>query len=178
MKEGFAKRLYIQRDLRNMSIREFANFLGVRPTTYSNWESGISVPKLESISEIADKLDVMPEYLVGWYDSPNYIGLSDLDISMRTTSGKEENNSEDDEVIRNYGIEIFDKRVQQLGYNRHSVQKDKFGYFESIKYIHKSKQFEEYITLNKNDIAYLMKETAEYLDFKLQPYKERIKSNE
>lgn len=40
-----------------MEGKEFANFLGVSNTTYSNWELGVSKPTLEKSLEIAKKLN-------------------------------------------------------------------------------------------------------------------------
>jgi len=50
---------------RGMSQAEFAKFLGVSTAAVGNWESEANGPNRRRLIEIADKLGVSPDYLIG-----------------------------------------------------------------------------------------------------------------
>ena len=56
--DTFAQKLRYLRLERNLDQREFAKLLNRGFTTVCNWEQGIRIPKLETIKEIADILNV------------------------------------------------------------------------------------------------------------------------
>src|SRR4051794_23115372 len=60
----------IRRDS-HMSQEDFANTLGIKPTTYAAWETGRNVPEriLELATLIEDTFDVPAAWLLGLLDS-------------------------------------------------------------------------------------------------------------
>lgn len=54
------------------SQQAFADFLGVHFKTVQYWENGKTIPDLESLILIADKLDVDLDYLTGRIDKPTH----------------------------------------------------------------------------------------------------------
>lgn len=50
--------------------RDFAKFLGVPLTSYTNWVTGISLPKAEHLVLICSKLGVSADWLLGLSDQP------------------------------------------------------------------------------------------------------------
>ena len=65
-----AKRLQSLREERNMSLRKFAEFIGVNKNTLFDWEKGnVNSLKTTSIKIICDKCNVSPLWIMG-YDVP------------------------------------------------------------------------------------------------------------
>lgn len=64
----FSERL---ESLRNGTQKEFARFLGVPLTSYTNWVANTSSPKAEYIIQVCSKLGVSADYLLGLSDNPN-----------------------------------------------------------------------------------------------------------
>lgn len=61
------KRIKYARDLRNKTLLEVAEFLGVSEATVQRYESGnIKNLKLDTITDIAKFLKINPAYLMGW----------------------------------------------------------------------------------------------------------------
>lgn len=54
------------------SQQSFAEFIGVHFKTVQYWENGKTIPDLESLILIADKLDVDLDYLTGRIDKPTH----------------------------------------------------------------------------------------------------------
>lgn len=63
------KRIKRIRELRNKTLAEVADYLGVTEATVQRYESGnIKNLKLDTITKIAEFLNVNPSYLMGWTD--------------------------------------------------------------------------------------------------------------
>lgn len=56
--DTFSQKLRYLRLERNLNQHEFANLLNKRFTSVYNWEQGVRIPKLETIKEIAEILNV------------------------------------------------------------------------------------------------------------------------
>lgn len=56
-------RLY--RDFKGLTDYKVAKATGINRSTFSDWKSGRSAPKLEKLKRIADVLDVPVEYITG-----------------------------------------------------------------------------------------------------------------
>lgn len=64
-----ANRIKELRKRKNITLLEIANRLGVSESTVQRYESGkINKLKYETMSALANMLDVSPEYLMGWSD--------------------------------------------------------------------------------------------------------------
>lgn len=87
----FSNKLKQLRESKGWSKTNVAKHLGVRLSTYANWEYGISEPDIETINQIATLYDVSNGYLMG-----------------NNNNGKEENETksvdlEKDPVVLSYG---------------------------------------------------------------------------
>lgn len=87
----FSNKLKQLRESKGWSKTNVAKHLGVRLSTYANWEYGISEPDIETINQIATFYDVSNGYLMG-----------------NNNNGKEENETksvdlEKDPVVLSYG---------------------------------------------------------------------------
>ena len=58
------------RQVAGMSQKELAKLTGVSEHAISHYETGIRIPSLEMWEKIAEALNVIPAYLVGWSDDP------------------------------------------------------------------------------------------------------------
>lgn len=61
MYEQFANLL----DLYHVKVAEVSRATGIHPSTFSDWKSGKSKPKLDKMQKIADFFGVTVEYLMG-----------------------------------------------------------------------------------------------------------------
>ena len=59
-----AHNLIIERRKRNMTIKEFAKFLGVSPSTLFSWENGASPRNFNYLKQLAIKLEMPLSLLV------------------------------------------------------------------------------------------------------------------
>ncbi len=64
----FGKRLKIARTARHLSQQELADLMGKSLNTASLYERGLRQPSLETLSLLADALDVSVDYLLGRTD--------------------------------------------------------------------------------------------------------------
>ena len=62
---GFAERLRLLREARQLSQVRLAELVGVDPRAYNRWERGTIAPHLETLVKIADVLQVSLDELVG-----------------------------------------------------------------------------------------------------------------
>ncbi len=56
------------RTLRNekgLTVEKMAEFLGLNPSTYGQYESGVREPNFSTLKDISDKLGVTVDYLIG-----------------------------------------------------------------------------------------------------------------
>lgn len=53
------------RDERGLTAEKMAEFLGLNPSTYGQYENGSREPNFATLKDIADKLDVTVDYLIG-----------------------------------------------------------------------------------------------------------------
>lgn len=58
-------RLKELRSIKGLKQIEIASILGVDQSTYTNWETGKRVPKIDTLIKIADFYDVELDYLFG-----------------------------------------------------------------------------------------------------------------
>ncbi len=65
MKTAFSKILCDLREEKNLCQKEVAFNLGVKVSTYSNWENGVCIPSVDKLCKIADLFDVSLDYLIG-----------------------------------------------------------------------------------------------------------------
>ena len=65
----FADRLHKAREKAEIQMQELADHLSVNVSTVSRWENGVMQPGLEMVAEIATKLNVPVDYLLGLSDS-------------------------------------------------------------------------------------------------------------
>lgn len=62
----YKDRIYQYRMKKEISQEQLGNCLGLSKQSISNWERGIHLPKLSDIDEIAEKLGVSSEWLLGF----------------------------------------------------------------------------------------------------------------
>lgn len=65
----FTERLRSAREKAGLTIQALAEMLSVDMSTVSRWESGTREPGLKTVVDIAEKLDVPSDYLLGLSDS-------------------------------------------------------------------------------------------------------------
>jgi transcriptional regulator with XRE-family HTH domain len=63
--EAFVERLKEFRKARGLSQVRLAELIGVSPRVYNRWERGIATPRLDTVVQIADILDVSLDELAG-----------------------------------------------------------------------------------------------------------------
>lgn len=71
------------RDFKNLTDYKVAKATGINRSTFSDWKSGRSVPKLDKLKKIADFLDVPIEYITGEEKviaSPDVLTASEREI--------------------------------------------------------------------------------------------------
>ncbi|MCT3115388.1 helix-turn-helix domain-containing protein [Leuconostoc lactis] len=51
-----------------LTLKDIQEQIGIKRSTYGDYENGKSEPKLATWELLADYFDVDPEYLVGWSD--------------------------------------------------------------------------------------------------------------
>ncbi|MDT2884902.1 helix-turn-helix transcriptional regulator [Lactococcus lactis] len=61
----FAERLKELRKEKDLTQNEFAERLGIKQNSYSDWENGKSEPNIKMLEKIAVFFDVSIDYLVG-----------------------------------------------------------------------------------------------------------------
>ena len=78
----FASRLRAIREERNVSVTELAEHLGVNKTTIYRYETGaFKALKADSLIDIAEYLNVNPDYLTGESDTRNAAKDAEADIT-------------------------------------------------------------------------------------------------
>ena len=63
--KNIGKELRYQRIVYNLTQREVAKVLGVKPTTIGRWEGGYHTPSIYDLSRLADFYDISLDELVG-----------------------------------------------------------------------------------------------------------------
>ncbi len=51
---------------RGLTLKDIQEQIGIKRSTYGDYENGKSEPKLETWELLADYFNVTPQYLVGW----------------------------------------------------------------------------------------------------------------
>lgn len=64
----FCKRLNETRKLRGITAQQMADYLRMNLRSYRNYESGDREPSLDVLVQIAEKLEVTTDYLLGRTD--------------------------------------------------------------------------------------------------------------
>ncbi len=70
---GIPARLRQLRRERDMTQSDLAKLCGVTRTTVTNWESGLRLPGLDSVTAICRYFDISPDYLYGRVDARNVV---------------------------------------------------------------------------------------------------------
>ena len=60
------ERIKTTRKAKKLSQEDLGNYLGIGKSSVSDWESGKRPIPIDTISEIADYLDVSVPFLMGW----------------------------------------------------------------------------------------------------------------
>lgn len=81
------------REKNKLNQTELANLLGYTRSAVANWETGRTTPKVEIYVEIAKKLNVSTDYLLGKSDDRNNTSslpknMSDVQVAFYNQSGK------------------------------------------------------------------------------------------
>ena len=71
----FSQRLREFRDSRDLTLEALSNIVGFPNQTLSRWERGDRIPKIDVVSQLADKLGISLLWLIG-YDVPIQENLS------------------------------------------------------------------------------------------------------
>lgn len=66
----FPKRLNLTRKSKGFTAQQMADFLCIHIRAYRKYESGDTMPNLNSLVKIADLLDVSTDYLLGRTENP------------------------------------------------------------------------------------------------------------
>ena len=66
----FPKRLNLTRKAKGFTAQQMADFLCIHIRAYRKYESGDTMPNLNSLIKIADILDVSTDYLLGRTENP------------------------------------------------------------------------------------------------------------
>lgn len=102
------------RKQKKMTQAEFANSVGLKPTTYSGYEKGDREPDAAIWIRIADTYDVSIDYLLGHCDSPHGTGCSSgiqlkAEEETLVTAWRQADQRAKDDVahaLRNFGFEL------------------------------------------------------------------------
>lgn len=132
--QGFMNlRLKTLRQQKNINQAELGKILDVGKTTISNYETGYSVPDLETVVKLADYFDVSTDYLLG---RTNYPKMCTEQI-FQTTSLLAENEIEVLEILRKVNdrqqiklIGRIEEIVKQIT-SEETNHKDETGGFKS-----------------------------------------------
>ncbi|MEE6647949.1 helix-turn-helix transcriptional regulator [Limosilactobacillus pontis] len=66
------------RHVAGMSQKELSKLVGIKDNAISRYETGICEPSLEMWEKLANALNVIPDYLVGWSDDPKSLTLEQI----------------------------------------------------------------------------------------------------
>ncbi len=67
----FGQKLRESRKNKNMTQKQFAELIGAKHNSISNWENDQNKPDMDTIELICGTLDITPSYLLGWTDRPD-----------------------------------------------------------------------------------------------------------
>lgn len=84
------KRLKTVRTEKKITQSEVAAFLGCARTTYTQYETGVSEPDINTINKLADYFDVSSDFLLGRSESTIKSDISDADIKVALFGGSGE----------------------------------------------------------------------------------------
>ena len=74
-------RLKALRMEKNLTLDEIQNQTGIKRGTYSNYENGITEPKIDTWQKLADFFKVPTEYLMGLTDDRVTVTINDLNLA-------------------------------------------------------------------------------------------------
>lgn len=74
-------RLKALRMKKNLTLDEIQNQTGIKRGTYSNYENGITEPKIDTWQKLADFFKVPTEYLMGLTDDRVTVTINDLNLA-------------------------------------------------------------------------------------------------
>lgn len=118
----FSQRLtYLRKDIKHKDRKEMAALLKVSYSTYSNWENGRRQPAIETIREVASKLNTSTDYLTGLTSDPTphdaKSGIVDIDKNPVTLAYDGTVATDDDmEIIKS--IIARHKRNKKNGWSK------------------------------------------------------------
>lgn len=77
-----ANRIKDARSAKHYTQKDLARLINVKPTTVSGWELGRNEPSIDTLKNIANKLDVSFDYLAGVSDKEKDSKLTWADLGM------------------------------------------------------------------------------------------------
>ncbi len=106
-----AERIKQLRKQKSLTQTDLANVLGIGKSAVSNYETGYSVPDVETLKLIANYFNVSADYLLGNSQSPTLTQKDELDIAKRIEALEED--LENHENLMMHG-EILDDETREL----------------------------------------------------------------
>ncbi len=93
--------------LRGMSQRKLAEALNRSSNTIANWEKGINQPDVDTLEDICDVLNITPNQIYGWDQSPELDSfLAEQKETIETLEILMQNKSDLDARIRIYADKL------------------------------------------------------------------------
>lgn len=123
------QRIHLARDLRNCSLQELANAIGLNKSTLSRYESGkIDTPKIPVVNAIGNALSVNPSWLLGKDEdmtySPSSFGrilYTPCNLFTPLKKFRVSRNLSPEEVAFAIGISVKDYLAIESGYNTNCI---------------------------------------------------------
>lgn len=116
------------RESKGMNKKEFAQYLGLKYTTYNNYEIGSREPSSDFLILISEKFDISIDYLLGLNDQKEILHSYQLSaeeydyiVQLRQLD------DHDRQVVRNLMIEL-EKREELYTENLNAMQKRLLAY--------------------------------------------------
>ncbi len=105
----FAQRLREFRNEAGLSQKKFGEYLGLKSTSYPNYEKYNTYPKIEDLKKIAIMLDISLDYLCGRIDdkkrlTDNYRVRNDILFSERLKELRQQNGMTQLQVTEEIGL--------------------------------------------------------------------------
>lgn len=106
------------RKSKKMTQAEFANSIGIPPTTYSGYEKGEREPRSDFWTQVADKYEVTVDYLIGYCDRPHGTKYGDSfqidaeEESLVTAWRSADERAKEDvaHALRNFGFDYSEEK--------------------------------------------------------------------
>lgn len=106
------KRLKTIRADKRITQSDVARYLGCARTTYTQYETGVSEPDIETINKLANYFGVTSDYLLGRSDNPTYLDASDNDVKVALFGGSGEVTDEMWDEVKRF-VEFVKQKEQE-----------------------------------------------------------------